>query len=459
MPHVVRNSLASDSHGEAGSCNMGLVARGPVTVPGTLAGVRCNQTTAREVNRAPASTYNSAPPAPASLSAPGASTDSTRGSHCMIESGTREHFPVQTPSATARHADAHHPDSTHCARPPLAMQASVSAYPRLAIEATYQNCLSSSSDDRHAAAMLRTGGRSASYVGCISGGRLVEDRCSAPQHAERILAPAEVTLLRTAEQHTALRPGERSLAPVEVTVLRTEQHTALRPGERSLASADVTALRADNPPLRPTERSLGPAEVTVLRTAEQHTAPMPTPMPPPPPMNMAPIMRFGGVRLKNAAKHVLVCYHIIREQRRARGEYLPGGLPVYRKESMTTAHPLAHTCDTSITACTNGRSPCSSSSFECKQGTQNAAMASACPYQVASHQVEGAFVRGSTVGPASCTGTGTGIWVSTGARPGSIDSGLTQGAIPAAGAFVDASPLSMGSRSVAVPYPTRAQCL
>ena len=163
----------------------------------------------------------------------------------MIESGTREHFPVQTPSATARHADAHHPDSTHCARPPLAMQASVSAYPRLAIEATYQNCLSSSSDDRHAAAMLRTGGRSASYVGCISGGRLVEDRCSAPQHAERILAPAEVTLLRTAEQHTALRPGERSLAPVEVTVLRTEQHAALRPGERSLAPVEVTVLRTE----------------------------------------------------------------------------------------------------------------------------------------------------------------------------------------------------------------------
>ena len=51
--------------------------------------------------------------------------------------------------------------------------------------------------------------------------------------------------------------------------------------------------------------------------------PSPKPLPPPKPRPDV-IMRFSGRRLRNAATHVAICYHILREQRRSRNEYMPG---------------------------------------------------------------------------------------------------------------------------------------
>ena len=50
-------------------------------------------------------------------------------------------------------------------------------------------------------------------------------------------------------------------------------------------------------------------------------------IPPPPKPPPEIIMRFGGRRMRNAARHVAIAYHIVREQRRSRNEYMPGWSP------------------------------------------------------------------------------------------------------------------------------------
>ena len=107
-----------------------------------------------------------------------------------------------------------------------------------------------------------------------------------------------------------------------------------QPFQQQMLGADRLAASAtpcDSSEAQPTAPfdtiDLAPAPTTALAPApapepepEPEPEPAPPPPPPPPPSKES-IMRFTVMRMRNSVRHIAVCYHIFREQRRARNEY------------------------------------------------------------------------------------------------------------------------------------------